>query len=229
MESFDSKKLSDKVTMDILEMITVQKRFQPGDKLPNEIDLALELGVSRTTLREAENNLVSQNVLEKKRGKGTFVADNKQMTDDLGFDDLNYMHTRLADLYELRLIMEPPMAGIAATKATDQEIAFIEACGKKIEEKGLSNEKVVEYNRRFHNAIAKATHNEFIIRLFDNINTAIVNGFDIANTEQMNNEDMTRSHKMIIEYMKLRDAQGATQAMRLHLNYSIKDFKIDLI
>lgn len=72
-----AEKLSDRVTMDIMEMITVRQRFKPGDKLPNENELSEELGVSRTTLREAVNNLVAQNVLEKKRGKGTFVVENK--------------------------------------------------------------------------------------------------------------------------------------------------------
>ena len=228
METNEKEKLSDKITMDILEMITVQKRFQPGDKLPNEIDLALELGVSRTTLREAENNLAAQGILERRRGKGTFVAENKKLTDDMGFDDLNYIHTRLADLYELRMMMEPPMAGLAAVKATDEEIDFIASCGSKIEEQGIDSEKIMEYNRQFHNAIAKATHNEFLIRLFDNINQAIVNGFQVENKEQMNNEDMIRSHKMITEYMKLRDSEGACQAMKLHLKYSIKDFKIEI-
>lgn len=228
METNEKEKLSDKITMDILEMITVQKRFQPGDKLPNEIELALELGVSRTTLREAENNLAAQGILERRRGKGTFVAENEKLTDDMGFDDLNYIHTRLADLYELRMMMEPPMAGLAAVKATDEELAFIASCGSKIEEQGIGSEKIMEYNRQFHNAIAKATHNEFLIRLFDNINQAIVNGFQVENKEQMNNEDMIRSHKMIIEYMKFRDSEGAYQAMKLHLKYSIKDFKIDI-
>lgn len=224
-----AEKLSDRVTMDIMEMITVRQRFKPGDKLPNENELSEELGVSRTTLREAVNNLVAQNVLEKKRGRGTFVVENKQLTNDLGFDDLNFMRVRLSDLYELRLMIEPQIAGIAAVKATDQELQDMYDYGKKIEGKDLSNDKIIEYNRRFHNAIANATHNEFIIRLFNNINTAIVKEFDLESTEQMNNEDMIQSHKMIMDYLRLRDAEGATQAMRLHLKYSIKDFKLDML
>lgn len=224
-----AERLSDRVTMDIMEMITVRQRFKPGDKLPNENELSEELGVSRTTLREAVNNLVAQNVLEKKRGRGTFVVENQQLTNDLGFDDLNFMRVRLSDLYELRLMIEPQIAGIAAVKATDQELQDMYDYGKKIEGRNLSNDKIIEYNQRFHNAIANATHNEFIIRLFNNINTAIVKEFDLESTEQMNNEDMIQSHKMIMDYLRLRDAEGATQAMRLHLKYSIKDFKLDML
>ena len=73
MGKAEKEKLSDRVTMSIMEMITIQHRFKAGDKLPNEIEMAEELGVSRTTLREAVNNLVAQNILEKKRGKGTYA------------------------------------------------------------------------------------------------------------------------------------------------------------
>lgn len=229
MEGTEKEKLSDRVTMDIMEMITVRQRFKPGDKLPNENELSGELGVSRTTLREAVNNLVGQKVLEKKRGRGTYVAENKHLTDDLGFDDLNYMKVRLSDLYELRLMIEPQIAGIAAVKATDEELHQIREYSKKIEGINLPNDEIIEYNRCFHNAIANATHNEFIIRLFNNINTAVVKEFDIKTEEQMNNEDMLRSHKMIMDYLSLRDPEGATQAMRLHLKYSIKDFNLDIL
>ena len=218
------EKLSDKVTMEIMEMITIQKRFQPGDKLPNENELSEEMGVSRTTLREAVNNLVAQNVLEKKRGRGTFVVDNQNLTSDLGFDDLNFMHVRLSDLYELRLVIEPQIAGIAALKATEEEIQNMMEYTAKIESKDSTPEEILEYNKRFHNMVAQASHNEFIIRLFDSINNAVIKEFDVQYEEELNNEDMLSSHKMLMDYIRLRDPEGATQAMRLHLKYSIKDF-----
>lgn len=227
MEITDKEKLSDRVTMEIMEMITIQQRFQPGDKIPNENELSEELGVSRTTLREAVNNLVAQNVLEKRRGKGTFVVDNQDLTNDLGFNSLNFMQVRLSDLYEMRMIIEPQIAGIAAVKATEQELEEMCACGALMEREDLSNEDIIEYNRRFHNAIANATHNEFIIRLFHNINTAVVKEFDISRERRVNSEDMIQSHKMLMDYLRLRDAEGAAQAMRLHLKYSVNDFAID--
>ncbi len=221
-----NEKLSDKVTMDILEMITIQKRFGPGDQLPNENDLAAELGVSRTTLREAENNLVAQKILGKKRGKGTFVIDNNNLRDDMGLDNLDYVNIQLSDLYELRMALEPSMAGIAANKATDQEIAFIVACAEKMEAPGVGDDKIIEYNRQFHNAIARATHNEFMFRLFDNISSATVSGFNVEHMKEVFNEDMIRTHRLVTECIRLRDSEGAAQAMRIHLKYSVIDFNI---
>ena len=69
----NEKRLSDRVADDILNMITIEKRFLPGDKLPNENDLSKELDISRTTLREAIRILVTNGILEIKRGLGTFV------------------------------------------------------------------------------------------------------------------------------------------------------------
>ena len=63
------KRLSDNIAEDILSMITIEERFLPGDKLPNEIELSEELQISRTTLREAIRILVTNGVLEIKRGK----------------------------------------------------------------------------------------------------------------------------------------------------------------
>lgn len=71
-----SKMLSQSVADNILTMITVEKRFSAGDKLPNELDLAEELNVSRTTLREAIRILVAYGVLEIQREKRTYITDN---------------------------------------------------------------------------------------------------------------------------------------------------------
>ena len=64
-----NKRLSDDVAETIMSMIKVEKKYNPGDKLPNELQLSEELGVSRITLREAIRILVARNVLEIKRGK----------------------------------------------------------------------------------------------------------------------------------------------------------------
>ena len=69
-----NKMLSQSVADSILSMITIEKRFAAGDKLPNEIELSEELNVSRTTLREAVRILVAYQILEIRRGKGTYVT-----------------------------------------------------------------------------------------------------------------------------------------------------------
>ena len=106
-----NKMLSQSVADTILSMITIEKRFSAGDKLPNELDLSEELNVSRTTLREAIRILAAYDILEIQRGKGTFVTENalKQPQD---FAPLSSIKVNAKDLYEMRLIFEPEAAYI---------------------------------------------------------------------------------------------------------------------
>ena len=93
-------------------MIVKQKKFHFGEKLPNENDLSEQLGISRTTLREAIRILTSEGLLVVRRGKGTFVSDQINQYADpelLGLGALTDTKITLRDLYEARRIFEPEM------------------------------------------------------------------------------------------------------------------------
>ena len=113
-----NKMLSQSVADSILSMITIEKRFSVGDKLPNEIELSEELNVSRTTLREAIRILVAYNILEIKRGKGTYVTE-KVLEQPQDLEQLSTVKVNAKDLYEMRLIFEPEAAYLAAVRGTD--------------------------------------------------------------------------------------------------------------
>ena len=100
----------------LYDQIVAEKRLQPGDKLPNEVELSQELGGSRATLREAIRSLCAQGVLEVRRGKGTFVSPQVEEIEDFGFDRLNGVKGRLRDLFELRAIFEPQAAALACRR-----------------------------------------------------------------------------------------------------------------
>ena len=95
-----------------------QHLLSPGEKLPSELDLSRELGVSRTTLREAIHVLASQKILEVRRGRGTFVAAEAAQVNDYGFSSLDQVRGELRDLFELRAIFEPSAARLACQRAT---------------------------------------------------------------------------------------------------------------
>ena len=132
----DSKLLADSIAQTILKMIEVENRFSIGDKLPNENELAKELGVSRSTLREAIKILTTNGILEIKRGKGTFVTNNTIIESG----DIGEIASGLDDLFEMRLMFEPDCAYYAAQRATDEEIAIICKYGEAVEKKILSGE-----------------------------------------------------------------------------------------
>lgn len=217
-------KLSDKAKAKLLDLITVQKKYQPGDKLPNENELSLELGVSRTTLREAIQYLTTQGVLEVRRGKGTFVAENSTAKEEFGFDELNVMHIKIKDLYELRMMLEPDMAYYATIRATDEEIAKILQLGAQLEEVSKKNKEDPVLNEYFHIAIARASHNEFGVKLMEITNKALIQAFRESNLSQTLFTDMIDDHRMIMNYLEMRDADGVREAMRLHMKHSMMDY-----
>ncbi len=217
-------KISDKAKTDLLELITVKKKYKPGDKLPNENELSAELGISRTTLREAIQYLRTQGVLEIRRGKGTFVAEESIADEEFGFDELNVMHIKIKDLYELRMMLEPDMAYYATLRASDEEINEILQIGERLEEVSTENAEDPVLNERFHIAIARASHNEFGIKLMEIINKALVKAFRDSSMRQTLYNDVMDDHKMIMNYLKLRDCDGVREAMRLHMKHSMSDY-----
>ena len=105
--------------------IVNEKKYRPGQKLPNENILSNQYGISRSTLREAIRILVSEGILEVQRGNGTFVLSQLNQKTTSSFQTSSDIKVTLKDLYETRLIFEPEAASIACKRASDQEIQEI--------------------------------------------------------------------------------------------------------
>lgn len=222
-----NKRLSDQIADEIMAMITIEKRFQPGDKLPNEIELSEKLNISRTTLREAIRILVTNGILEIKRGKGTFVKRDLDGNDKRSFRNLLNDKINVKDLYEMRLIFEPQAAYYATIRASDTELKRILEYGKQIEEKILHNEDRTEVEQKFHKAIAQATHNEFMDRLMPVIFEAIDKGVVLSQQNEELAKYTINDHKMIMEFMEARNPIGAKSAMKIHILHAMKYLGID--
>lgn len=220
------KRLSEQAAEDILNMITVEKRYSPGDKLPNENDLSVELKISRTTLREAVRILITNKILEIKSGKGTYVVNNEKLNEDFSLDHVINAQIGLKDLMEIRLIFEPEIAYYAAKRATNKEIEKILHYGQLNESRIINGEDRTEEEQMFHNSISKATHNEFINRLMPIINQAIYKGVILSKEKFEINSNTLFDHKAIMEYLKNKDAEGARTAMKLHILHAMRDFGI---
>ncbi len=219
-----NKRLSEQAAENILNMITVEKKYLPGDKLPNENDLSAELKISRTTLREAIRILITHNILEIKRGKGTYVSSMQNVNGDLCLDNAITAMIGLKDLMEIRLIIEPETAYYAAKRASDKEIEKILYYGQLNESKILNGEDRTEEEQMFHNSIAKSTHNDFINRLMPIINQGIYKGVILSKEKCKINDDTLADHRVIMDYLKKRDADGARIAMKLHIIRAMDNF-----
>lgn len=214
--------LAESVANELSTLIVVDKKYNPGDKIPNENSLADAMHVSRTTLREAIRILVAGNVLEIKRGKGTFVTDLKNIDETNGVVNLNNVKVNLTDLYEMRILFEPQAAYLAAIRGTEKEIERIiyygELTERMIKEKG----ETVEADQFFHRSIVKATHNEFMEKLMPILYKAISS----STVYNYTHKDVLQDHRSIMDFFKSRDPEGAKAAMQLHIIHNMRNLDI---
>lgn len=197
--------------------------YAPGSKLPNENHLSLKLGVSRTTLREAIRILVAEGLLQVQRGKGTFVTERKdQLTDTLpSFDEKK---VTLKDLYEARLIIEPAAAALACQRATDEEIEEIVRLVKATQEQfthDFNNEEIIQREIAFHDALIRASHNQFFDHFLPVVNQTIQKTFELEYKWDAVAEGAYNDNFMIIDFLRKRDAEAMRSVMTIHLHRAL--------
>ena len=216
-------KLSERTADRLYEMIAEEKIYPPGSKLPNENELSLALNVSRTTLREAISFLVAQGVLEIRRGKGTFVSpDLPEEAVDLSV--LQNMHSRVRakDLFEMRLIFEPETVALACRRASDEELEQIRKKALRVERAAAEGGDWAEADQEFHLALIKASHNEYMRRLYPIINSAVNEILQITSSRQEMQNIALGDNRLILDFLMLRDEEGARSAMAIHMKHLIQ-------
>lgn len=213
--------LSQQTARKLYTMVVVEKRLEPGEKLPAEPELCRRMGVSRTTLRDAIRALTTQGVLEVRRGRGTFVSARVGEVGDFGFAALDSVKDRLRDLFELRSVFEPQAARLACRRATAEELREILARGAEVERHILAGEDRTEADREFHAAIVRATHNEFFMRLMPIISQAVETAVKAGEHPDRLSGDTLRDHALLMDFFKARSESGAEHAMAIHMHHSM--------
>jgi GntR family transcriptional repressor for pyruvate dehydrogenase complex len=202
--------------------------LKAGDQLPSENELAKQFAVSRTAVREAIKALREKRLVEIRPGRGTFIINGMPdaMRHSLGllmrFGSVN----GFSNLVEVREILEPEIAALAATRITDEYIAAMREA-MEIMETALDNVEVfAEADLDFHLALAEATQNPIIPVLVDSI-------IDLLREQRKRiglvNGGLQRGqshHKKILEAVIRRDPQAARQAMQDHLEQVRTDSEV---
>ncbi|UCB46074.1 MAG: FadR family transcriptional regulator [Spirochaetota bacterium] len=215
----NQKRLSHEVANQIKTLIRNEK-LKPGDKLPNEMELTKLFGVSRSTVREAVKSLISQNIIEIIRGRGTFVSQNPGISSDpLGLDFVLDEDLHLS-LIEVRLIIEPAVARLAAERGTPLDIERIGRFIHEMEDIVGRHEVGIGTELEFHRSIAEATENPVIMRIIPVIMDAIVKTYSDAPRTSDEHRQALLEHIKIYEGIKERDPEKAFQAMRRHIENS---------
>ena len=223
-----TQSLSQQTARRLYSLIAAEKKIAPGEKLPNELELAQEMGVSRATLREAIQALAAQGVLEVRRGRGTFVSERVAEIDDFGFSALDRVRGQLRDLFELRAVFEPEMAALACRRASAEELADVLTQGERVAACIRAGEDRTQADRDFHAAIVRATHNEFMTRLLPIINQAVETAIVSGGREEELARSTLRDHALLMEFFQKRDPDGARHAMAIHMRHAMDEMRLEL-
>jgi GntR family transcriptional regulator, transcriptional repressor for pyruvate dehydrogenase complex len=209
-------RLSDKVAEMMLDTI-LSRRLQVGDRLPSERELGEQFGVSRTVVREAVRALVAKGVIEVRSGSGLRVAavDAAAVTESMSL----YLRGGTLDfekVHEVRALLEVHIAGVAAERATDADLARLREVHERMERERADVEAAARDDLEFHRVIAGATQNDLYLLLMDSIGAALI---DIRRENLgSGSAPMTLSqHESVLDRVAAGDADGAREAMAAHL------------
>lgn len=202
-----------------ISKLIVEQHLTCEDKLPSEFELAELLGVGRGTVREGVKLLVARNVLDIRRGKGTYIARNPgEIPDPLGFVYYPDQFQLALDLAEIRLQMEPWVAQMAAERATVEDLKRLrEACGV-VEQDIVAERDHSKSDVAFHVATAKCTHNLVVPKLIPIITYAIT--LFVSLTESRLKAQTLVDHREILDAICDRDVERAAAAMERHIEYN---------
>jgi GntR family transcriptional repressor for pyruvate dehydrogenase complex len=211
--------LSEQIADRILQMIK-DKQLHPGDMLPPERELAVMMGVSRPSLREALRALSIMNIIDNRQGSGTYIASllPERLVENLeivfALDDSTYM-----DLFEARRIVEVGVAELAAKVITDEEIEELKICLMHSYETVDDEEKFLETDLELHYRILSASKNSILMLFMRSINKlSLYSRRRTGEFEDVRKQTLV-DHQKIVDALSRRDPLGAHQAMLDHLNH----------
>lgn len=215
--------LAEKAAQELLGYIQ-EKGLTVGDKLPNEYELSRHLSVGRNTMREAVRILASRNILTIKQGSGTFLSDRPGMIEDpLGFSFIEDQRKLVTDLMQVRLIIEPDIAALAAQNATEQDVEELDRICAEIEKRIEKKEDFSERDRAFHAKLADCTKNLVMTNLIPVITRGVM-AFSTSVSSQEYQQTL-ETHREILKAVREKKPVAAKEAMTYHILYNIRRFE----
>jgi DNA-binding GntR family transcriptional regulator len=182
-------------------------KLTPGERL-REIELAKQVGLSRTPIREALSRLESEGLVAHDATRGVVVA------------ELDY--GMVTELYYMREVLEGTAARLAAQHASDVEISILDDLCHQYEA-ALSNEAALAIaNRRFHETLYRCSHNRYLLNMVTVLHNALslLSGTTLGNPERA--AESLREHRAVVTAIRARDADAAEQALRAHIRAAQK-------
>jgi GntR family transcriptional repressor for pyruvate dehydrogenase complex len=208
-----------------IEDSIIKGDLKPGDQLPAERELAQRFGVSRTAVREAVKALREKGLVEAYSGRGTFITDGTTQAVRQSLDLMVKIgqlegSTQLA---EVRSILEPEIAALAAERIQETELATMREAVAVMDRAIEDAQAYIEADLDFHLALAEGAANPIILSLLDSIVALLreqrLRIFSVPGGPQRGQVH----HKRILDAVERRDPQQAREAMREHLSQVRQD------
>jgi GntR family transcriptional regulator, transcriptional repressor for pyruvate dehydrogenase complex len=208
---------------------SVQKgTLKEGDQLPAERELAQQFGVSRTAVREAIKALHEKGLVDAFPGRGTFITSGNSNSMRQSLDRIlkSGQPDGAAHLVEIREILEPEIAAMAAVRADEQDLTTMREAVSVMDNARDDADAYIEADLDFHLSLAEAAANPFILSLIDSIVGMLREQRKRIFYVDGGPARGQFHHKRILDAVERRDPQAAREAMQAHLRQVREDSSI---
>lgn len=217
--TFQKDSLSEKIVDRLLQLIR-EKQLKPGDRLPPERELAVSMGVSRPSLREALRALSVMKIIENRQGSGTYITslEPEMLVEHLDFiialNDKSFL-----DLFQACKILEVGLVTLAAQCINEVELTVLEDCLER--SKGSINDPEIflQTDLELHLRITEAARNQILSLFMKSINDLNIASRRRTGEQRSVREQTLKDHHLILTALKAHNPQQAAQAMRDHLDH----------
>ncbi|WP_136808878.1 FadR/GntR family transcriptional regulator [Desulfosediminicola flagellatus] len=216
----DNKRHDEIVGM--IEEFIKSGNFKVGDRIPSERFLAEKFQVSRNTVREAIKSLTEKAVVTSRRGAGTYIAEGAF---NCMIEAVTRQNLRLKEIFELRKILEPQIARLAAERISDEHIKEIDTIVKAQQTAFASGKNSSEMDETFHRLIVKATGNSVLSDIYETLHDVLAESraHTLQTTER--NKLSLESHKNLAWALKQRSPDIVEELMREHMEQVEKNLE----
>jgi len=201
-----------------IKALIVGGELSSGDALPSERDLAVMLGISRPSVREAIRVLTAMNVVEPRHGGGTYVTslDPRLLSRPINFL-LQIEPRTFLDLFEVRQVLEVAAARLAAARMTDELIGSLEELAASAAKVLRQPARYSELDFALHTKVIEATGNPIYLSLYESISDLLIESRRRTGRAPAARQQAHEDHLVIVAALRARDPDGAAEAMHDHL------------
>jgi DNA-binding FadR family transcriptional regulator len=216
-----------------LAVLILSGKLAEGHAFPGEVEYAAQIGISRSALREAFRILAAKGLVEGRPKAGTRVTPRRQWSlldpDLLAWQfkaepSLKFLH----DLFELRMMVEPAAAAVAATRRTADQVQQMAEALERMAQHGLATEAGRLADQQFHMTMLEATHNDAILALASSIMAAIAWTTLYKQRKRALPRDPIPDHRAVFDAIKRGDSDDAREATAELVRLALRDTEISL-